>query len=252
MPLAAFDLEIAKEVPDDDRDWLRHGPVGISCAALIRDGVDSEPLVMFDPHSSPHLFDPATKAITPHGAGLIVDALASAVEQGFTIVSWNGLGFDFPLLALESGLRRQCVQLALDSIDMMFQLVCVNGYMLSLDTALAGTRLQGKIHTVRLNDGHEAPIGGREAPSLWRAGEYQAVMQYCAGDVRQTLSLALECQRRHCLAWTSRRGKPARMDVGRRWLTVRECMALPEPDTSWMPDPVKRQSFVSWMGEPVS
>jgi hypothetical protein len=250
MALAAFDLEIAKEVPDDDRDWLRHGPVGIGCAAFMREGADTTPLVMFDPRSSPHLFDPATKAMTRQGAGLIVEALTTAVRRGFTIVTWNGLGFDFPVLAAESGLHAECVQLAWDSVDMMFQLVCVNGHMLSLDTALLGMGLQSKIHTVRLNDGREASISGRDAPRLWQADEYQAVTEYCAGDVRQTLALALECQRRRCLSWTSQRGKPARMELGQRWLTVRECLALPEPDTSWMREPVRRESFASWMGEP--
>jgi hypothetical protein len=52
MPLAAFDIEIAKEIPDDDCDWLRHGPIGISCAAFIREGADTTPLVMFDPRRS--------------------------------------------------------------------------------------------------------------------------------------------------------------------------------------------------------
>lgn len=252
MALAAFDIEIAKEIPDDDRDWLRHGPIGISCAAFIREGADTTPLVMFDPRKSPDLFDSGTRALSRPGAGLIVEALESAVRRGFTIVTWNGLGFDFPLLAAESGLHAQCVQLAWDSIDMMFQLVCVNGYMLKLDTALAGMGLQSKLHAVRLNDRHEASISGREAPRLWQAGEYQAVMEYCAGDVRQTLALALECERRGCLAWTSQRGKPVRMELGKRWLKVHQCLSLPLPDTSWMRDPIDRQSFVSWMGEPVS
>jgi len=252
MPLAAFDLEMAREVPDGDRDWLRHGPVGISCGALIQEGAGDQPVVMFEPRSSSHLFDAETKGLTRHGAGLIVEKLRNAVDQGFTIITWNGVGFDFPLLAMESGLQEECVRLAWDSIDMMFQVVCVNGYMLGLDTALAGMGLRAKIHTVRLNDGSEAPIAGREAPRLWQAGEYQAVMEYCAGDVRQTLSLALECQRRGCLWWTSRRGKPVRMDIGRRWLTVRQCFALPLPDTKWMSDPVNRHTFVAWMGEPVS
>jgi hypothetical protein len=130
---------------------------------------------------------------------------------------------------------------------MMFQVVCVNGYMLSLDRALTGMGLQSKIHAVRMNDGREAPISGREAPRLWQAGEYRAVMEYCAGDVRQTLSLARECERRRGLSWTSQRGKPARMNLGKGWLTVQECLALPEPDTSWMRDPVTRTRFTSWL-----
>lgn len=248
MPLAAFDLEIANDIPDGDRDWLRAGSIGISFAALVSEESETAPVGMFDPRGSSELFDSRTKALTGEGAGLIVQTLADAVAHGFTIVTWNGLGFDFPVLAGASGLHAECVRLASESIDMMFQVVCVNGYRLSLDTALTGMALQRKIHTVRLNDGGETPISGKDVPGLWQAGEYQAVMDYCVGDVRQTLALAVECQRRRRLAWTSKRGKPTWMDLGRGWLTVRECLALPEPDTSWMSDPVTRRSFTSWMG----
>jgi hypothetical protein len=250
VPLAAFDLEIATDLPDDDRDWWGHGPLGISCAGLMREGVDADPVVVFDPGASPQLFEQATKRLTREGATRLVEALSDAVRHGFTIVTWNGLGFDFRLLALETGLVASCSELARNSIDMMFQVVCVNGYMLSLDRALAGMGLQSKIHAIRMNDGREAPIGGREAPRLWQAGEYRAVMEYCAGDVRQTLALARECERRSRLSWTSRRGKPARMNLEKGWLTVRQCLALPEPDTSWMSDPVTRRRFASWLDVP--
>lgn len=247
--LAAFDLEIANEIPDGDRDWVRAGPIGISFAALVSEGAESTPGVMFDPRHSPELFDPGTKALTREGAGLVVQTLTDAVARGFTLVTWNGLGFDFQVLAAASGLVAACAQLATESIDMMFQVVCVNGYRLSLDTALAGMGLANKMHTATLNDGRETPISGKDAPRLWQAGEYQPVMDYCVSDARQTLALALECQRRRCLTWTSKRGRPVRMDLGRGWLTVRECLALPEPDTSWMTDPVTRRSFTSWMDE---
>ena len=177
MPLAAFDLEIATELPDDDRDWWRHGPLGISCAGLMREGVDADPVIMFDPVGSPRLFDQATKRLTREGASMLVEALSDAARAGFTIVTWNGLGFDFRLLALETGLVARCSELAWHSVDMMFQVVCVNGYMLALDKALAGMGLQSKIHAVRMNDGREAPISGRDAPRLWQAGEYRAVME---------------------------------------------------------------------------
>ncbi len=177
MRLAAFDLEIATELSDDDRDWWRHGPLGISCAGLMREGADAEPVVMFDPEAEPNLFEPATKRLTREGATMLVEALSEAVRGGFTIVTWNGLGFDFRLLALETGLVARCSELAWNSIDMMFQVVCANGYMLALDKALAGMGLQSKIHAVQMNDGREAPISGREAPRLWQAGEYRAVME---------------------------------------------------------------------------
>jgi len=36
------------------------------------------------------------------------------------------------------------------------------------------------------------------------------------------------------IAGTTRRGISGLMHLGRDWLTVREALELPEPDTSWM------------------
>jgi len=246
MPFVSFDLEIATEVPDTGRDWLRHRP-GIACAAIMREG-DREPTVMFEPGANPDLYDNRTKAMNGPACDSLVTMLSAAVEDGRTIVTWNGLGFDFAILAVESGRRAECIELALGSVDMMFQVFCEKGYPLKLDAALAGMRLPAKTHSVRLNDGRVATISGAEAPGLWRAGEHAAVMAYCGDDARRTLALAVECQRRGRLTWQSRRGTPNQIDVGRRWVTVRECLRLPLPDTSWMTDPLPRERFIGWMG----
>jgi len=107
---------------------------------------------------------------------------------------------------------------------MMFQLFCAKGHPLALDTALAGMGLEGKAHTVKGQDGQTIEISGKEAPRLWQAGEYAAVLTYCAADVRRTLELAHACAQRGYLAWTSRTGKSksARFVEGR--LAPRERM----------------------------
>ena len=61
MSFLAFDMEIAKPVPDGT-DLLAHRP-GIACAALATEG-ETQALVMFDPDAMPDLFDPATKTMT--------------------------------------------------------------------------------------------------------------------------------------------------------------------------------------------
>ena len=40
-------------------------------------------------------------------AGL-VRYLATQVAQGYTVVTWNGVGFDFDVLAEESGMLEEC------------------------------------------------------------------------------------------------------------------------------------------------
>ena len=40
MKFAAFDIEIAKELPDDFGSWERFSPLGISCAAVSLSDAD--------------------------------------------------------------------------------------------------------------------------------------------------------------------------------------------------------------------
>lgn len=246
MGLVAFDLEIAKAFPDGDPDWLRHAPLGIACAAFMTQAV-AEPLLCFHPEQHPDFYDFDTMAMNRQSAAMLVDALLAHVANGDTLVTWNGLSFDFHVLAIESGRREECATLAMGSIDMMFWLVCQRGHPLALDTALAGMGLTGKIHEVPLSDGEIVTISGRDAPALWQAGEYQAVLTYCGGDVRQTLELAIRCQQRGVLAWSSQKGRPNQVPLGPRWPTVRECLELPVPDTSWMTNPLRREDFVHWI-----
>ena len=64
MAYVAFDVEIAKPVPDGP-DILAHHP-GIACAAIAREG-DERASILFDPSLSPELFGPET-TMTREGA----------------------------------------------------------------------------------------------------------------------------------------------------------------------------------------
>jgi hypothetical protein len=75
------------------------------------------------------------------------------------------------------------------------------------------------------------------------------VLEYLKRDVLQLLKLAHSVADLRTIRWTSRAGKPQEVRFP-RLLTVSECFAIPEPDTSWMSDPPKRQQFVEWMGRP--
>ena len=105
----AFDIETAK-LPDGD--WRSCRPLGISCAATLL-GDDKEPTLW---HGGDRLTRQETAAL--------VQYLSEQVAQGCTVVTWNGLGFDFDVLAEESGLLEQCRTLALGHVDMMFHVLC--------------------------------------------------------------------------------------------------------------------------------
>jgi hypothetical protein len=170
-------------------------------------------------------------------AGRLVTALLEAGEAGYSILTWNGLGFDFEILAEESGRVADCRELALDHVDMMFHLFCQLGYAVGLDRAARGMGLAGK----------SPGMSGELAPLYWSQGRRQEVMAYVAQDVRTTLDLAKTAGELKFLSWQSKAGIRQQLALPRGWLTVREALALPKPDTSWMARPWPRSRFTGWL-----
>ena len=72
--------------------------------------------------------------MTRADAESLVQYLSKMADDGFTILTWNGLGFDFDILAEESAacwrVARQC---AFGHVDMMFHIVCSLGYPVALE-----------------------------------------------------------------------------------------------------------------------
>jgi hypothetical protein len=227
----AFDIEIAKPLPDGIDDWKSIRPLGISCAATHS---DDDGTTTFHGKT---LSDDIADQMNQEEAALLVEHLADSVDRGYTILTWNGLGFDFDILAEESGKITLCRELAWDHMDMMFHIFCVKGFPLGLDTAAKGMGLQGKTQG----------MSGDKAPLYWSQGRRQEVLEYLAQDVRTTLSLAQAVEDHHQLRWISRSGKLQKMPVHAGWLTVREAMDLPEPDNSWMSNPWPRSKFSGWL-----
>ena len=225
----AFDLETAKVLPPEVTDLLRHRPLGIACAAAVKsDG--GEPITWFGAGAAP------ASRLSRQEAASLVDDLMALVRNGYTLLSWNGLSFDFNVLSEESGLLEECAELALNHVDMMFHAVCTLGHYVSLQKAAEGLGIPGK----------PAGMSGSEAPSRWADGCHEEVLAYNVQDVRLALEIAQACERRHELVWITRRGTLGRMPLSDGWLTVQECLDLPLPDTSWMSDPPTREDFFSW------
>jgi hypothetical protein len=210
----AFDIEIAKELPEGETDWKAHRPLGITCgAAAAADG-----LWNWYAHDDQGKF---TDQMTGEQCRQMLNDLSYLVDKcGYTLTTWNGLGFDFDVLAEESGAHEACKRLALDHIDMMFHFFCEKGYPLGLDAAAKGMGLPGK------PDG----MSGALAPVLWTEGQYHKVLDYVSWDVKNTLMVAeasWQCQ---------------------EWSAVEEALKLPLPDTDWMTDPWPRSQFYEWTG----
>jgi hypothetical protein len=90
-------------------------------------------------------------------------------------------------------------------------------------------------------------MSGIKAPKLWAEGRHPEVLDYVAQDVRTAIQLAQVCEQRRRFEWITRKGTKNQMPLPKGWLTVREALGLPEPDTSWMSNPLKRRDFMAWL-----
>ncbi len=228
----AFDIETAKDVPGDDFNWRPHRPLGISCAATLASGTD-QPLLW---HGKTRDGAPEKRMSREDAQGL-VQYLSKMAAEGFTILTWNGLGFDFDILAEESGDAASCRECALGHVDAMFHVFCSLGYPVALDKAAQGMGLPGK----------PPGMSGIQAPKLWAQGRFKEVLEYVAQDVRATMQIAQTCEQRRSFRWMTRKGTRSSMPLTNGWLTVREALKLPKPDTSWMSSPLPRRDFTAWL-----
>jgi len=254
MKLLAFDLEISR--PFMDGEW-RGKDLGVSCIGLASvDGDERDAWTMTDADSR-H----GNRSMKPEGLDLFLDLLSNYAGRSYEIISWNGLGFDFPMLLEYVEQRQLCKALALAHYDLAFQMFCAKGFMIGLDAAAQGMGLAGKLPGMR----------GEIAPSMWsgvddaelaesleaqtdlKPGSIEAqdrVLKYVQQDAVTTLEVIEKANEYNAVRWISHSGRPQRWSLpGGNWslLTVAECLALPEPDTSWMSEPRTRDEYAGWL-----
>jgi hypothetical protein len=228
----AFDIETAKDVPGEDFNWRPYRPLGIACAAALQSDA-GEPILWFGkkPDGTP------AERMSKAEAADLVRRLSEMAAGGYTLLTWNGLGFDFNILAEESGAESECKELALNHVDMMFHVFCDRGFPVALDKAAQALGIPGK----------PAGMSGFLAPRLWAQREYQKVLDYVAQDVRIALAVALKCEERKKFEWLTQRGTKSKMSLPKGWLAVRDALLLPKPDTSWMTNPLSRHELSDWL-----
>lgn len=229
--MIAFDIEIAKELPDDFNDFKTYRPLGISCAAALTD--ENELTQWYGGKEEGKFADRMTAAEVIE----MIEYLWDKNRAGYQIYTWNGLGFDFDILFEESGGDERCKRMARTHVDMMFHFFCIKGYAISLDKAATGMGLEGKIEG----------MDGALAPKMWKQGNHEQVLGYVAQDVRAALGIAQQCQQRKHVRWISNRGREQKCPLPNGWLPVEQALKLPEPDTSWMSTPWPRTKFTGWL-----
>ena len=134
--------------------------------------------------------------MTREEAAALVEYLEDHVARGYTLLTWNGVGFDLDVLAEESHMLGACRRLALGHVDMMLHVLCRLGYGVSLDAAARGMGIEGK----------PEGMSGELAPLLWADGKREEVLAYVAQDVRTTLDVATACEAGGALRWVARSG----------------------------------------------
>lgn len=227
MGYVAFDIETSKLIPAGG--WQAGRPMGITCIALAwLDSKGEVRTISF--HGEP------CQPMTGPEVADVVRKLQASERKGHTIIGWNSLAFDFPILADESGLYDECAMLALRHVDMMFNIFCRLGYPVGLDRVAKGLGLAGK------SDG----ISGKDAPRLWAQGEIDLVLDYAEQDVRTTLEIALLADQRHGLQWSTAAGKPAHV-VLESWLPCYKAQRLPLPEIGNLKKQISRDEFTEWM-----
>ena len=231
--LASFDLETAR-ITEQGEEMTN---LGISCAGVALTGGLG---------TVNNFYHAPGQLSKDQACDLVLDLLIMK-KDGYTTVTWNGTGFDFRILAEESGMWEECAELAMNHVDMMLFVTFTKGYYLGLDTALRGMGVAEKLHEVTLKNGTVvSDFSGAKAPELWAAGEYEAVLEYLKGDIEQPLELAQKIIDQKCIKWTSGKGNPMYCAVP-KFRTVKEMFKLSKPNTSWMTDPPTREQFIEWM-----
>ena len=235
MKYVAFDIEIATEIPEDCEDWDSLGPLGITCAATLDSDGALEPWYgkRRAEERGPGQYAPQ---MSKAECALLARYLQKRMNEGYVPLTINGLGFDFKQVALESGEHDLCIELALNHVDVFFAMFCEKGFGVGMQAMAEGMGIPGK------PEGME----GSQAPGLWKAGEYQRVLDYVSGDVRITAEIYRAITRDGTLTWISKKGRRNWWNCGYEIQTVKQALALPEPDTSWMDTPWPRSKFYGW------
>lgn len=271
MKICAFDLETAKVTDPDVDDLMSERPLGISCAATLsinevmslndatgtRSTDRSELLTVWHGGLVPSTPDDRFRIeMSAEDCRTLARHLIMQQGLGYQVVTWNGTGFDFDILAEEcrdATVARTLKATVRAHVDVGLQFFCDKGFMVGLNAVAQGSGLGGKIQGMT----------GAKAPVMWAdTREHQEfVLRYVAQDVRITAAIYRHLVENRSLQWITAKGgtsewRPSRMERtpegAIRALTVTEALELPLPDTSWMTGdkpPWSRDKFTAWLND---
>jgi hypothetical protein len=237
LKLLAFDVEGSKPILDIKR-WRHERPIGISCGATLTSEND-----MHRWHGGEQPDGRLPMQMPTDKCRELAQYLLDMHASGYTILTWNGLDFDFDILREEchdKALEKGIAKLALNHTDILFAIFSETGSMVKLDNAAKGMGIPGK----------PEGISGEDAPKLWRQSRemQEKVLNYNAQDVRLTMAVHNAICEKGYLEWITKSGRLKLWKLTSNSIpTVAVALTGPEPDASWMAEPVTRLDFCEWM-----
>jgi len=229
MRLLSFDIEISDVFdlkPGEDLD--RYAPFHIAVASTVIDGGEERLWYSAGSDQKPSANMTAAKARE------LLAYLHDMQTSGYMVCAWNGLQFDLRWIGHVADDAALAARVALKTYDPMFQFFNRRGFPVSLEAVARGMRIpQRKVMTAA------------DAPREWRAGNYQAVMDYVLGDSQITNRIVKAIADRGEVRWITAKGQ-ARTEPMPRLKPVETVLADPEPDQSWMDHPIPRSTFSQW------
>jgi hypothetical protein len=232
VKLLSFDIEISDVFElGEHEDMAKYAPFHISVAATAVHG--GEEKVWF---STDEDGDPALNLSQQHAHELL-EYLDDMQRNDFMVCAWNGLNFDLRWIGWLANDMPLAARIALRSYDPMFQFFNQAGFPVGL--AKVGQAM---------GISQEKLMDGADAPKEWRAGNHQQVMDYCLGDCQMTNQIILAIQNEREVKWVTGRGHISSKPM-LRLKPVEDVIQDPEPDQSWMDEPIPRSSFYQWVLE---
>ena len=230
VKLLSFDIEIANVFdlrPGEDLE--QYAPFDISVAATAIDGGEERLWYSSDDAGRPLV------AMTRDKTCELLRYLKKMQTKGYTVCAWNGLHFDLRWIAYVAQERELAAEIARNCCDPMFQFFNQRGFPVSLEAVARGMGIkQGKL------------MQAADAPRQWCAGNHQAVMDYVLQDCRLTNLIIRRIAAGKEILWITKSGE-LRQEPMVALKTVAAVLQDPEPDQTWMTNPLPRRRFHQWL-----
>ena len=228
--ILSFDIEIS-DIFDlkKGEDLNKYAPFHISVASTVLYEGEEKLWYSVDGQNKPLL------NITKQKANDLLYYLKEQQDNGLKICAWNGLGFDLQWIGFNAQNIKLASEIALKLYDPMFQFFNQKGFPVSLASVAEAMNIkQTKL------------MKGEDAPKQWHAGNYQQVMDYVLGDSQITNQIILEIMKCKEISWITQRGD-LRSEYISKLKKVEDVLKEPEPDQSWMDNPINRNKFYEWL-----